>query len=86
MKQTPEELKKELDVNLNRFMEDIGIHLPPDKTEETTNSLIKLIISYEMYKKVSVDRGKKVLKKVFEELPIEYKQKVQSKIEERYGR
>lgn len=86
MKQSPEELHDELMNNLNGFMEDVGIHLPPDKIESTTTSLIHLFISYEKYKESITDRGRKVLEKGFGELPIEIEQRIQSNIEERYGR
>ena len=86
MKQSPEELHDELMNNLKGFTEDIGVHLPPDKIESTTTSLIHLFISYEKYKESLMDRGRKVLEKGFGELPIEIEQRIQSKIEERYGR
>ena len=60
MKQSPEELHDELMNNLNGFMEDVGIHLPPDKIEPTTTSLIHLFISYEKYKESIMDRGRKL--------------------------
>lgn len=86
MKQSPEELHDELMNNLNGFMEDVGIHLPPDKIESTTTSLIHLFISYEKYKESIMDRGRKVLEKGFGKLPIEIEQRIQSNIKERYGR
>jgi hypothetical protein len=84
MKQSPEELNDELMNNLKGFTEDIGVHLPPDKIESTTTSLIHLFISYEKYKESIMDRGRKVLEKGFGELPIEIEQRIQSKIKERY--
>lgn len=86
MKQSPEELHVVLMNNLLQFTEDIGVHLPPDKIESTTTSLIHLFISYEKYKESIMDRGRKVLEKGFGELPIEIEQRIQSKIKERYGR
>jgi hypothetical protein len=82
MKQTPEELHDELMNNLNGFMEDVGIHLPPDKIESTTTSLIHLFISYEKYKESIMDRGRKVIEKGFGKLPIE----IQNDIKENYER
>ena len=82
MKQSPEELHVVLMNNLLQFTEDIGVHLPPDKIESTTTSLIHLFISYEKYKESLMDRGRKVLEKGFGELPIE----IQNDIKERYGR
>jgi len=82
MKQTPEELHDELMNNLNGFMEDVGIHLPPDKIESTTTSLIHLFISLEKYKESIMDRGRKVLEKGFGKLPIE----IQNDIKEKYER
>ena len=86
MKQSPEELHVVLMNNLLQFTEDIGVHLPPDKIESTTTSLIHLFISYEKYKESIMDRGRKVLEKGFGELPNEIEQRIQSKIKERYGR
>ena len=80
MKQSPEELHDELMNNLKGFTEDIGVHLPPDKIESTTTSLIHLFISYEKYKESLMDRGRKVLEKGFGELPIE----IQNDIKEKY--
>ena len=82
MKQSPEELHEELMNNLNGFMEDVGIHLPPHKIESTTTSLIHLFISYEKYKESIMDRGRKVLEKGFGKLPIE----IQNDIKEKYER
>jgi len=82
MKQSPEELHDELMNDLNRFMEDVGIHLPPDKIESTTTSLIHLFISLEKYKESIMDRGRKVLEKGFGKLPIE----IQNDIKEKYER
>jgi len=76
MKQSPEELHDELMNNLKGFTEDIGVHLPPDKIESTTTSLIHLFISYEKYKESLMDRGRKVLEKGFGELPIEIEQRI----------
>ena len=86
MKQTPNELHNELMDKLKEFTDEIGIHLPPDKIESTTTSLIHLFISYEKYKESLLDRGRKVLEKGFGELPNEIEQRIQSKIKERYGR
>ena len=86
MKQSPEELHGELITNLKGFTEDIGIHLPSEQIESTTTSLVHLFISYEKYKESLMDRGRKVLEKGFGELPIEIEQRIQSNIEERYGR
>ena len=82
MKQSPEELHDELMNDLNRFMEDVGIHLPPDKIESTATSLIHLFISLEKYKESIMDRGRKVLEKGFGKLPIE----IQNDIKEKYER
>ena len=82
MKQSPEELHDELMNNLNGFMEDVWIHLPPDKIESTTTSLSHLFISYEKYKESIMDRGRKVLEKGFGKLPIE----IQNDIKEKYER
>ncbi len=86
MKQSPNELHNELMDKLKEFTDEIGIHLPPDKIESTTTSLIHLFISYEKYKESLLDRGRKVLEKGFGELPNEIEQRIQSKIKERYGR
>ena len=83
MKQTPEELHDELMNNLNGFMEDVGIHLPPDKIESTTTSLIHLFISYEKYKESIMDRGRKVIEKGFGKLPIEIQNDKKEKYERR---
>ena len=82
MKKDTGQLHGELMNNLNGFMEDVGIHLPPHKIESTTTSLIHLFISYEKYKESITDRGRKVLEKGFGKLPIE----IQNDIKEKYER
>ena len=80
MKQSPEELHDELITNLKGFTEDIGIHLPPDKIESTTTSLIHLFISYEKYKESLMDKGRKVLEKGFGDIPDNIKERIENKL------
>ncbi len=82
MKKDTGQLHGELMNSLYQFTKDIGIHLPPDKIEPTTTSLIDVFINYEKYRQSILENGKKVLEKGFGELPVE----VQNKIKEQYDR
>jgi len=83
MKQSPEELHDELMNNLKGFTEDIGVHLPPDKIESTTTSLIDVFINYERYRKSIQEGGLKVLEKGIGQLPTEIQDKIKEKYENR---
>ena len=82
MKKDTGQLHGELMNSLYQLTQDIGIHLPPDKIEPTTTSLIDVFINYERYRKSIQEGGLKVLEKGFGQLPIE----VQNKIKEQYER
>ncbi|GEM_PF-736008 len=82
MKKDTGQLHGELMNSLYQFTKDIGIHLPPDKIEPTTTSLIDVFINYERYRKSIQEGGLKVLEKGIGQLPTE----VQNKIKEQYER
>ena len=86
MKQSPEELHVVLMNNLLQFTEDIGVHLPPDKIESTTTSLIHLFISYEKYRDSIIFNGKRTLEKGIGMLPVEKQKELERKVDEYYGR
>ena len=82
MKKDTGQLHGELMNSLYQLTQDIGIHLPPDKIEPTTTSLIDVFINYEGYRESIQEGGLKVLEKGIGQLPIE----VQNKIKEQYER
>ena len=82
MKKDTGQLHGELMNSLYQLTQDIGIHLPPDKIEPTTTSLIDVFINYERYRESIQEGGLKVLEKGIGQLPIE----VQNKIKEQYER
>ena len=77
MKQSPEELHDELMNNLKGFTEDIGVHLPPDKIESTTTSLINLFHSYERYRSSIISNTKKEIEQNIGKLRSEDKLKLE---------
>ena len=82
MKKDTGQLHGELMNSLYQFIKDVGIHLPPDKIEPTTTSLIDVFINYERYRESIKEGGLKVLEKGIGQLPTE----VQNKIKEQYER
>ena len=82
MKKDTLQLHGELMNSLYQLTQDIGIHLPPDKIEPTTTSLIDVFINYERYRESIQEGGLKVLEKGIGQLPTE----VQNKIKEKYER
>ena len=82
MKKSTGQLHGELMDSLYQLTKDIGIHLPPDKIEPTTTSLIDVFINYERYRESIQEGGMKVLEKGFGKLPIE----IQNDIKEKYER
>ena len=61
MRQTTDELYKELTDRLKHVIKDIGYDLPPDKIPDTTKSLINLFITYEKYKDSIISKVSKDL-------------------------
>ena len=61
MRQTTDELYKELTDRLKHVIKDIGYDLPPDKIPDTTKSLINLFITYEKYKDSIISKVSKEL-------------------------
>jgi len=82
MKKDTGQLHGELMNSLYHLIKDIGIHLPPEKIEPTTTSLIDVFINYEKYRESIQEGGLKVLEKGIGQLPKE----VQNKIKEQYER
>ena len=74
------QLHGELMNSLYQFTKDIGIHLPPDKIEPTTTSLIDVFINYERYRNSILENGKKVLGNSIGMLPIEKQELIKQKM------
>jgi len=83
MKKDTGQLHGELMNSLYQFIKDVGIHLPPDKIEPTTTSLIDVFINYERYRKSIQEGGLKVLEKGIGQLPTEIQDKIKEKYENR---
>ena len=83
MKKDTGQLHGELMNSLYQLTQDIGIHLPPDKIEPTTTSLIDVFINYERYRKSIQEGGLKVLEKGIGQLPTEIQDKIKEKYENR---
>jgi len=86
MRQTTDELYKELTDRLKHVIKDIGYDLPPDKIPDTTKSLINLFITYEKYKDSIISKVSKKLERGIKRLPIEKQKELERKVDEYYGR
>ena len=86
MRQTTDELYKELTDRLKHVIKDIGYDLPPDKIPDTTKSLINLFITYEKYKDSIIYKVSKELERGIKRLPIEKQKELERKVDEYYGR
>ena len=86
MRQTTDELYKELTDRLKHVIKDIGYDLPPDKIPDTTKSLINLFITYEKYKDSIIYKVSKELERGIKRLPIEKQKEFERKVKEYYER
>ena len=86
MRQTTDELYKELTDRLKHVIKDIGYDLPPDKIPDTTKSLINLFITYEKYKDSITSKVSKELERGIKRLPIEKQKELERKVNEYYER
>ena len=77
MKKDTGQLHGELMNSLYQFIKDVGIHLPPDKIESTTTSLINLFHSYERYRSSIISNTKKEIEQNIGKLPSEDKLKLE---------
>ena len=86
MRQTTDELYKELTDRLKHVIKDIGYDLPPDKIPDTTKSLINLFITYEKYKDSIISKVSKELERGIKRLQIEKQKEFERKVKEYYER